>query len=112
MTPEERFERLEVKLHNISDILAETAAMNAETAAQSRKAETELRAGLQKTDTVLRRAIRLAVREARAERERRRIADEHLDQLITKLSENLQRFLESRAHHNGGKPDPTSPPAA
>jgi hypothetical protein len=105
MTPEERFERLDIGLRNVSDILAETAALNAETAALSRKTE----AGLRQTDTVLRRAIRLAVREARAERERRRIADERLDQAFTKLAaaqvvteEKLQRFLESRTHHNGG----------
>jgi hypothetical protein len=108
MTPEERFERLEIKLQNISDILAETAAMNAEAAALSRK-----------TEAVLRRAIRLGVREARAERERRRIADDRLDQMMTRLSaaqlvteEKLQRFLESRTHHNGGNPGPTSPPAS
>ncbi|SPF34096.1 hypothetical protein SBA4_1430014 [Candidatus Sulfopaludibacter sp. SbA4] len=108
MTPEERFEYLDIKLRNISDILAETAAMNAETAAQSRK-----------TEAILRRAIRLGVREARAERERRRIADDRLGQMIARLDaaqlvteEKLQRFLESRTHHNGGNPDPTSPPAA
>ena len=111
MTPEERFERLEIKLHNISDILAETAALNAETAALNRKTDADLKAtqaGLRQTDAVLRRAIRLAVREARVERERRRVADERLDQLISKLAaaqlvteEKLQRFLESRTHHNG-----------
>ena len=105
MTPEERYEQLDIKLRNISDILAETAALNAETAALSSKTE----AGLRKTDAVLRRAIRLAVREARAERDRRRISDERLDQMMTKLAaaqvvteEKLQRFLESRTHHNGG----------
>jgi len=55
------------------------------------------------------------VREALAERQRRKAADEHLDQLIDKLSaaqlvteEKLQRFLESRAHHQrrlGVEPD-------
>ena len=105
MTPEERFEQLDIKLRDISDILAETAALNAETAALSKKTE----AGLRKTDDVLRRAICLAAREARGERERRRIADERLDQMFTRLAavqavteEKLQRFLESRTHHNGG----------
>ena len=115
MTPEERFERLDTKLQNISDILAETAALNAEAAALSRKTEADLQAdlrrteaGLRQSEAVLRRAIRLGVREARAERERRRSADDRLDQLITQLAaaqlvteEKLQRFLESRSHHNG-----------
>jgi len=90
MTPEERFERLEISLHNIRDILAETAAMN------------------RQTEAALRRAIRLGVREALHERERRRAADERLDQLIDKLAaaqlvteEKLQRFIQSSTHHNG-----------
>lgn len=97
MTPEERLESFEISLHIIRDILAETAAMNL------------------KTEAALRRAIRLAVREARHERQRRREGDDRLkqlivdlDQLITKLAatqvvteEKLQRFLDSRSHHNG-----------
>jgi len=104
MTPEERFERLEIGLHNIREILAETAA----TASQTEAGLARTEANLARTEAALRRAIRLSVREALAERQRRKAADEHLDQLIDKLSaaqlvteEKLQRFLESRAHHNG-----------
>ena len=97
MTPEERFERLEISLHNIRDILAETAAMNAETSAMNRR-----------TEAALRRAIRLGVREALHERQRRSAADERLNQLIEGLAaaqrvteETLRRFIQSSTHHNG-----------
>ena len=104
MTPEERMDQFEISLRNIRDILAETAALASGT--EARLARTE--AGLARTEAALRRAIRLAVREARAERERRRIADERHDLLFDQLAlaqkvteEKLQRFLESRTHPNG-----------
>jgi len=97
MTPEERFERFEISLHNIRDILAETAALASGTEAR-----------LARTEAALRRAIRLAVREALAERERRRSADERLQGAMNQLAlaqkvteEKLQRFLEWRSHPNG-----------
>src|SRR5271157_4542476 len=103
MTTEERFERFEISLHNIRDILAETAALASGT--EARLARTE--AGLARTEAALRRAIRLAVREALAERERRRSADERHDVLLDQLAaaqqvteEKLQRFLEWRSHPN------------
>ena|SRR5271157_4245514 len=102
MTTEERFERFEISLHNIRDILAETAALASGT--EARLARTE--AGLARTEAALRRAIRLAVREALAERERRRSADEHLQGVMNQLAaaqkvteEKLQRFLESRSRN-------------
>jgi hypothetical protein len=42
----------------------------------------------------LRRAIRLAVREARAERVRRKEGDDKLSQEMAKLAEALRRFIE------------------
>ena len=111
MTPEEQRD-FDTKLRNISHILAETAALNAETAALSSRAEEGLRRleeSQRRTDATLRRDIGLAVREARNERERRRIADEHSQALIDQLTaaqlvteEKLKLFLESRTRHNGG----------
>jgi hypothetical protein len=68
----------------------------------------QLSAAQQKTETALRRAITLSVREARAERKRRAMAVAQIDDQITKLAaaqliteEKLQRFLEGLRGKNG-----------
>ena len=105
MTPEEH-DRLDIKLRNISDILAETAASHAD----FEKGLQKLREDHEKTEAALRRAIRLGVREARAERERRRAGDQELKEMTRELraaqlltEEKLQRYLDSRTHHNGDR---------
>jgi hypothetical protein len=64
------------------------------------------------TDGMLRRAIKLAIREARAERKRRQEMDARLDEKITQLAaaqliteEKLQNFISSLGRStNGGSP--------
>src|SRR5271165_4647664 len=106
MTQEE-FDRFNISLHNIREILAETAAIGHDTDERMSRAEerlgrteaglTRTEEGLRRTEAALRRAIRLAVREARAERERRRAADEDLKKMIERQDAAWQRFLDSRS---------------
>ena|ERR1051326_5298531 len=110
MTREE-FDRFNLSLHNIREILAETAALTHGTAeglrrleeAQQRTEEAQLKTeeAQRETEAALRRAIRLAVREARAERVRRRAADEDFKKMIERQDVAWQRFLDSRSHHEG-----------
>src|SRR5580658_127920 len=67
------------------------------------------------TNTILRRAIRLAVQEARTERKRRREADERLDlkmdqiasaqllneEMVRNLGAKMDRFVEDMRHPGG-----------
>src|ERR1051326_4246120 len=103
MTREE-FDRFNLSLHNIREILAETAALTHGTAEGLRRleeAQLKTEEAQRETEAALRRAIRLAVREARAERVRRRAADEDFKKMIERQDVAWQRFLDSRSHHEG-----------
>ena len=67
----------------------------------------ELRASQLKTEETLRRAIRLAVREARNERQKRRERDSRFDEKITQVA--AAHLLTEEALRNTG-PDPFSIP--
>ena len=70
----------------------------------------ELRVSQRKTEETLRRAIRLAVREARNEREKRRELDEKMTQLAAAhllTEEALRAYLRSlKPGGNGGRETP------
>ncbi len=69
----------------------------------------EIREEIRKGREELRRAIRLGIEEARAERRRRREGDDRLDSAISKLAaaqlvteEKLQRFIDSMRRGGNG----------
>ena len=75
----------------------------AQAAAQQMKNEIEIA----KTEAVLHRAIRLAVQEARHERQRRRELDARCKERSEKLEGNLDRLIEAlRTDRNGGGRNP------
>jgi hypothetical protein len=102
-------------------ILEQTAQMNARQAQWEAQAQAHFARhdrGIAQIDTILRRAVRLAVQEARAERKRRREADEHLDlrmdqlasaQLATeeqlrKLGDKIDKFVDGMRPGGNGHP--------
>jgi len=99
-------------------ILEQTAQMNARQAQWEAQAQAHLAkhdGDIAKINEILRRAVRLAVQEARAERKRRREADERLDlkmdqlassQLLTEeklrmLGDKIDKFVDDRRHPGG-----------
>ena len=105
---------VEKSIEFILDGLARTEAGLAKTEAGLAKTEAGLartEAGLAKTDALLRRAIKAAVREARAERQRRRELGAAFDQKMTQLAaaqllteEKLQGLIQSLQRGNNGHP--------
>ena len=99
-------------------IREQTAQMNARHAQWEAEAQAHLArhdGDIAKINEILRRAVRLAVQEARAERKRRREADERLDlkidqiasahllneEMIKKLGEKMDRFVDDMRHPGG-----------
>lgn len=94
---------------------AHTAAMLEQAKAQSDEHLARHDRQIAQINEILRRAVRLAVQEARAERKRRREADERLDlkmdqlassQLLTEeklrlLGDKIDRFVDDRRHPGG-----------
>jgi hypothetical protein len=87
----------------------------AQTAAMQAQAEVNFARQIAQINEILRRAVRLAVQEARAERKRRREADEHLDrkmdqlassqllneEMIKKLGDKIDKFVDGMQHPGG-----------
>ena len=97
----------EEKIQAIRETLELVASMHLEAEKRHAKAEQEI-AEIRAT---LRRAIRLAVQEARAERKRRKEADDRLSEEMTKLAaaqrmteEALRRFIERGTNGRGLQP--------
>jgi hypothetical protein len=94
---------------------AQTAAMHAQAQAQAEAHFARHDRQIAQINTILRRAVRLAVQEARGERKRRREADERLDlkmdqlassQLLTEeklrmLGDKIDKFVDDRRHPGG-----------
>ena len=81
----------------------------AHTAALQEEAQIEMR----EIRATLRRAIRLAVQEARHERQRRREVDAQCKARSDEFEARLNRLIEAlRSGRNGGNPDPGPEPAA
>jgi hypothetical protein len=99
-------------------ILEQTAQMNARQAQWEAQAQAHLARhdrDIAQINEILRRAVRLAVQEARVERKRRREADERLDrkmdqlasahllneEMIKKLGDKIDRFVDDMRHPGG-----------
>ena len=76
----------------------------AQTAAMQAQAEVNFARQIAQINEILRRAVRLAVQEARAERKRRREADERLDRKMDQLASS-QLLTEEKLRMLGDKID-------
>jgi hypothetical protein len=121
MTPEERFERHERWLEEHDRLMAEHDRRIAESASEHDRRMDRMDALLERqrklgarTDARLDRAIRLAVREVRAERAKRRELDEKITQLaasqllteeaLRDLKATVQAFIDSLRRGGNGHP--------
>jgi hypothetical protein len=90
---------IEKRLEALTLNLELQSAMQADAEARHNREMAEIRASQAKTESVLRRAVRLGVREARAERERREESDRRLTQRLEELAQrqkDLSDFADQR----------------
>ncbi|PWU07452.1 MAG: hypothetical protein C5B51_10000 [Terriglobia bacterium] len=100
MSPEERFERIEQSMQRAQERWELSERISQERFARiEHNLEMCIQIGM-RTDARLDHAIRLAVREARAERRKRREMDARLD----RLAANVQALVDSTKPRGNGQP--------